>query len=100
MPRNHLNDLSVPFKKSEYHHLLLHVHGLHISKTFYESGVKFFKYCRVWNGCSLLNKRSPPPKSHNFNSFLHQSRHCGHFSIFFSFNFSKIDKPTPIYSGL
>ena len=45
MPRNHLNDLSVPFKKSEYHHLLLHVHGLHISKTFYESEVEFlFSY--------------------------------------------------------
>ena len=45
MPRNHLNDLSVPFKKSEYHHLLLHIHGLHISKTFYESGVEFlFSY--------------------------------------------------------
>ena len=45
MPRNHLNDLSVPFKKSEYHHLLLHVHGLHISKAFYESGVEFlFSY--------------------------------------------------------
>ena len=50
MPKNHLNDLSVPFKKSEYHHLFLHVHGLHISKTFYESGVEFlFSYIGFLN---------------------------------------------------
>ena len=48
-------------------------------------------YSRVWNRHSPWNKRSPPPHK---NSFLHQSRHCGHFFFFLLF-FSKINKRTP-----
>ena len=40
------------------------------------------KYSRLWNKRTPWNNRSPPSKKflhHNFNTFLHQSRHCGHF---------------------
>ena len=53
-------------------------------------------YSRLWNRRTPLNKHSPPPikfQHQNFNSFLHQTRHCGRFSFFFS----KINKRTPMF---
>ena len=51
-------------------------------------------YSRLWNKRTPWNNRSPPSWKilhHNFNTFLHQSRHCGHFWIFFVFkNFQKL----------
>ena len=60
--------------------------------------VKLRTYYRIWNRRSPLNKRS----HQNFNSFLHQSRHCGHFSIFFSFNFFQklINVPLCLFRSL
>ena len=38
------------------------------------------------------------PSLINFNTFLHQSRHCGHFCHFYFFqNFSKINKRSPMF---
>ena len=57
---------------------------------------QLFTYSRLWNRRTPLNKRSPPPikfQHQNFNSFLHQTRHCGRFSFFFS----KINKRTPMF---
>jgi hypothetical protein len=50
----------------------------------------FMSYSRLWNKHSLLNNRSPPSQKfshHIFNTFLHQSRHCGHFLFHFFFKF-------------
>ena len=46
-----------------------------------------------------LNKRSIPPKSFNIRIliFLHQSRHCVHFTFFILQIFSKINKHTPTF---
>ena len=80
----------------------------------------FSHYQRIWNSKDEILKVvivtleseigkvpginvAPPPKkfSHqNFNSFLHQSRHWGHFSIFFQFFFSKINKPLSLFRTL
>ena len=34
---------------------------------------------------------------HNFNTFLHHSRHCGHFNFFFLQNDLKINKRSPMF---
>ena len=43
--------------------------------------MKLIKYSRLWNKRTPWNIRSPPSKNflhHDFNTFLHQSRHCHH----------------------
>ena len=72
--------------------ILAHVDGMKVNRVA--------ELLRIeWNRRTPLNKHSSPPYK-NSNTrilFLHQTRHCGHFSFFSFIFFSKINKRTPMF---